>query len=803
MENENPLHLQSARVQCKGWSYEVGILRTDGQGVWSEKAFDRMDFAYFAANTHPDAPPHELDLISNWYVWGWFVDDYFPQTFDPGNSDLGEAKAYLARLLSFMPKDLNTPTPEAENPAEYALANLWTRTAPTMSQGWRQRFVEHIQVMADASLRELFNTDKNKERILDPVEFITQRRKLSGMSWAADLVEHSLAAEIPPEIYDTRPIRVLNDTYADRGALWNDIISYNKDIDDGKVNNCVVVVQHFLNTDLQKAVNLVNDLATSRLYQFENTLIVELYPAMDERRLDGAARQKVLRYVKALQDWMAGELEWALRPGGRYLPAESKKESPLGGPKGLGTAAARVGLSPAAMGLRIRTYNHIPFQTVGAITPPEFYMPFPTELHPNLEEGRRTSKAWAYEMGMIGVSGVSFWDEQRFDAVDSALQVALMYPQAANAVYDLIVKLVVWGFYLDGYFEERYLSTRDLVGGKAFFARLLALISSDSVPITMLVDPCERGLLDIMQRMSADMSAEEKQRLRCDFKEVFAAWTRQLDHQVQNRIPDPIDYLELRQKTFGFDLLIHFNQNDKILSALYQTTPLQSLQSVASDVIGLTNDIISYQKEIEHEGILINGVLVTQHFLDCDLAKAVEVVNNLITARVREFEYVVANELPFLCDELQLDESNRAKLFGYVKNLQFMMSGVLKWHLITSYYKESEFKRDPSPRNLFNVPTTLSPSVTRISSLFNRTIGISAPETGSSSVQTSEPSLEPIVQNLLRGPNGLGTSATEIGSSGVPTPATDAEPMAPELVSSLTKLGPATMQIRSLLGQQD
>ena len=32
---------------------------------------------------------------------------------------------------------------------------------------------------------------------------------------------------------------------------------------------------------------------------------------------------------------------------------------------------------------------------------PEFYMPYPARLNPNLESAREHSKAWAYEMDMV------------------------------------------------------------------------------------------------------------------------------------------------------------------------------------------------------------------------------------------------------------------------------------------------------------------------------------------------------------------------------------------------------------------
>ncbi|MFK0730093.1 MAG: germacradienol/geosmin synthase [Gloeotrichia echinulata HAB0833] len=820
----NP-NLEGARLHSKEWAYKVGILGSDDDAVWDEKTFDKMDFAAFAAATHPDAPAPELNLISDWYIWGWFVDDYFPQAFEGGKQDIGQAKAYLSRLLSFMPTDIDTPIPEPQNPTEFALVDLWPRTAPTMSEQWRQRFVEHIQMLAEAGLRELFNTGKNKKRILDLVEFITLRRKVGGVFWSADLVEHSLAAEIPPEIYDKRPIRVLNDTYADSVGLRNDIISYQNDIDDGKVNNCVVVAEHFLNGTLQEAVNFVNDLVTSRLYQFEHTMTMELPPVLDEYGLDGEARQRVFRYVKALQDWMAGDLEWELRPGGRYLPAESEQDEEKLVTKRLDTAVVRVGLSPAAMGLRFRTYNYVPFQTVGAITFPEFYMPFSTELNPHLDEGRRTSKEWAYEMGMIGIPGISFWDEQKFDAIDTAFMCALMYPKASNAVYDLTTKVTAWGFYTDGYFDARYLATRDIVGGKLSLARLLALMSSDSLPITMPTNPSERGLADLLQRITASVSANIQQQMRSSMTELVESCVWELNNQIYNRIPDPIDYIETRLKTFGIDLLILLNQSDKTPTELYETPAIRSLNKVAGDVVVLNNDIISYQREMESTGLVSNGVLVTQHFLDCDVAQAVEIVNNLMTARVREFEHIVANELPALCNDFNLDTITQEKLFGYVEQLQFIMSGLIKWHEVASYYQESEFQRDPSPRNLFNIPTELDSSAPaeaqkQLIAVLNG-LGTSAAKIGTPSSKTDERSIQSIPtekailsKQLIGVLNGLGTSAAKIGTPSISKTGEDSIQSIPtenaesiisftQLLGGPTGLGTSTARISSLIGAGD
>ena len=48
---------------------------------------------------------------------------------------------------------------------------------------------------------------------------------------------------------------------------------------------------------------------------------------------------------------------------------------------------------------------------------PDFYVPYPARINPNLEGARAHSKAWAYEFDMIDVpqQGKAIWDEHDFD----------------------------------------------------------------------------------------------------------------------------------------------------------------------------------------------------------------------------------------------------------------------------------------------------------------------------------------------------------------------------------------------------
>jgi germacradienol/geosmin synthase len=204
---------------------------------------------------------------------------------------------------------------------------------------------------------------------------------------------------------------------------------------------------------------------------------------------------------------------------------------------------------------------------------------------------------------------------------------------------------------------------------------------------------------------------------------LLDGWLWELANNMQNRVPDPIDFIEMRRVTFGSDLslcLSRISQGDELPQALLRTRPMQAIQNSASDYVGLTNDIFSYHKEIEFEGELNNCVLVIQRFLDLDVSRAVGVVNELMTARIRQFEHIVSTELPALCDDFGLETRLQKRLYTHVEWLQSWMCAVLRWHTTVDRYKPSEFQNAVNPMRLFKRAGGLGTSAMHLSGLFGR-----------------------------------------------------------------------------------
>ncbi|GAA3801279.1 germacradienol/geosmin synthase [Sphaerisporangium flaviroseum] len=699
----NP-HVERSREHSAAWARRMGMLdapKPGGGVVWDDEALADMDYALMCAYTHPDCDGPTLDLITDWYVWVFFFDDHFLEQFKYSR-DLPGAKAYLDRLKLFMTLEGEMP-PEPANPAEAGLKDLWERTVPAMSGEWRRRFITSTNNLMVESMWELDNIDRG--RVANPIEYVQMRRRVGGAPWSANLVEYAVHAEIPGAIAATRPMQVLCDTFSDAVHLRNDLFSYEREVrQEGENSNAVLVFERFFGCSTQEAAELVNDLLTSRLQQFENTALTEVPALLAEQAVPPHEQVAVAAYVKGLQDWQSGGHEWHARSS-RYMNDGAVSEpagTSLPGPTGLGTSAAGLALSPERLGLhrRVRQHSYVPFRPVGHLPPPELYMPFPFRTSPHLDAARHRAAGWAREMGMFdSVPGVELggvWDERRFAGLDLAHCAAMVHADADLEQLHLSTDWLAWGTYGDDYFPVVFGATRDLAGAKLCNDRLRAFMPLDAGATPEPANPLERGLADLWRRTAGPMEVPARRRFRKAVEDMTSSWLWELVNQAQNRIPDPVDYVEMRRKTFGSDLtmsLARLAHADVVPPGIHQTRVMRELDTAAQDYATFTNDLFSYQKEIEFAGEVHNLVLVIEHFLDVDRWKARDIVADLMAARMRQFEHILANDLPALFEDFALDEAARQALTRHADDLKDWMAGILEWHRKCVRYTDAELRR--------------------------------------------------------------------------------------------------------------
>lgn len=720
----NP-NVDRARAHGMTWARDMAMfgpqLGARGGTIWDSDRFRSMDLGLFASLCVPAAPPELLDLITEWTVWGFFLDDFFLDAFKR-TRDFASAKVFVERLPAFMTAgDLPAATPT--NPIEAGLADLWARTVRALSPAQRKLFAAAIRECTESPLWELHNLIQG--RLTDPIDHVEMRRQTSFAAFTTAFVRLGIGSRLPDKVFGTRAVGTLTDTFADVLGLANDIISYEQEIHrEGEINNLVLITQDFLGCELQRAVDIVHDLVRQRVQQFQRVAATEVPAMAADLGLDAAQNKQLSQYVDALRTCAGGAMHW-MRDNPRYadpvLPVVSlpKAPEPVAAPRFPVASNPVAGRSGALGRVWADSHTHVPYQQVGPTPMPDIHMPYRLQLSPHLDASRAASVAWAGEMGFYepvpGALAVPLWTEEENWGFDFAICAAGIDPDATRAELDLASEWLTWGTYADDYYPVVFGRNRNFGGAVAQNKRLSLFMPLDGEQKMAPANPLEKALADLWVRTAGPMPERNRELFREAVESMVESWLWELQNQLQHRVPDPVDYIEMRRRTFGSDLTIALSRlspDNAIPAEVFGSTPMRELEQAAQDQACFLNDLFSYQKEMQFEGELHNMVIVVQDFLNTDRDHAVTIVNDLMTLRIKEFQRVADEELPVVADDHDLDEKARAGLRKHVEELQDWMAAILNWHLVTSRYREDVLKAKylPTADLLWAKPSGLKPS---------------------------------------------------------------------------------------------
>lgn len=344
---QNP-NLEHTRAHTRSWAAEMGMFEAEeGEQVWDEAGYDATDWALFAALTHPTAEPTELDAVTDWHVWGWYFDDYFVRFFK-WRRDLPGARAFVDRVLSFAPLHA-TEAPTPRNAVERGLHDLWARTGSILPPAERQQFSRGLGTMVRSTLWELGNLVHDRHP--DPIDYLEMRRKTGGGQFAVNTSQIGVGVTVPPRILGSRAMRALGDAFSDVLAFSNDMFSYDREVEtEDQLNNHVVIAQRFLDSDLRRAVGIVNDLLTARVKEMEKSVDEDLPRLLEETGADSATEADVLEYGRGLQRWVAGIYRWSI--------GNPRYDNPALWPRQRGATAERPAHFPEEITLRREEFRN-------------------------------------------------------------------------------------------------------------------------------------------------------------------------------------------------------------------------------------------------------------------------------------------------------------------------------------------------------------------------------------------------------------------------------------------------------------
>ncbi|WP_043266805.1 terpene synthase family protein [Streptomyces sp. CT34] len=99
-----------------------------------------------------------------------------------------------------MPHDVR-PVPQPRTPDERGLADLWRRTAPTLSTAARSHLCGNLGLFLDSYVHEL--ADAHRDHVPDPADHVANRAGTFGFAFSHDPVHHLLNPAVPLHLFDT------------------------------------------------------------------------------------------------------------------------------------------------------------------------------------------------------------------------------------------------------------------------------------------------------------------------------------------------------------------------------------------------------------------------------------------------------------------------------------------------------------------------------------------------------------------------------------------------------------------------
>ncbi|MEU5432398.1 isoafricanol synthase [Streptomyces sp. NPDC020719] len=298
-----------ARQHTLDWLHQFGML--SGQHATAE--YDAMGLERLMAYFYPDATDSDLALATDLNAWFFVFDDQF-------DGPIGRQPDAVARQIDTMLRTMSDRGPAPGDPSNHladSLADLWRRLGEDTPLLWQARFRDHWRDYLTAYHWEALN--RTRTGLPSLPGFLRGRRDSIGVQPCLDLVERCGRYTLPQELHSGSPLAEMRWITADVVIFVNDIVSVDKELAAGDVNNSVIILHKGSGLSVERAAREVARLANSRVAHFQ-TLAQELTAALAVAGVSDRLRAHVADYVAGMRALMSGNLAWS-RTTARYAEA--------------------------------------------------------------------------------------------------------------------------------------------------------------------------------------------------------------------------------------------------------------------------------------------------------------------------------------------------------------------------------------------------------------------------------------------------------------------------------------------------
>jgi germacradienol/geosmin synthase len=312
-----------------------------------------------------------------------------------------------------------------------------------------------------------------------------------------------------------------------------------------------------------------------------------------------------------------------------------------------------------------------------------FDLPFDTPVSPHLEHARERHLRWIWDMGLVR-SQAGFEEYQSWDLPQAA---ARTYPHASA---DDMVVLMNWfslAFLFDDQFDANQPDRADKIAEVARELIVTPLRPAGSPP--RVVCPITLAWTEVWAHLSDGMSLTWQTRFAASWGRFLVAHCEEVDLAARG-LAGTLgldEYAIFRRRTVG----IHHSIDAGERSRRFEVPPqamahplMERMRDLAADAIGFMNDIHSLERELRR-GDGHNLICVLRSERGGSLQDAADEAYRMTDDCLREYVELEAR-VPEMCDELGLDEDERARVRMGVEAIQHWINGNYEWALTTGRY---------------------------------------------------------------------------------------------------------------------
>ncbi|NIG56423.1 sesquiterpene cyclase [Chitinophaga sp. Cy-1792] len=281
-------YVESTEKDMLSWAASYGLFLNDDY----EKRVVRTRYAWLAARCYPNATRELLQVIADYFVWFFLVDDLFVDRVETLSAD---TLPHLTAMIDVM--DFNKAGPHPVY-GELAWLDVCQRLLRLLSAEHFERFAQGMRLWATTAGLQILNHLNAQSADMRLYESI--RRHTSGMNPCMALSDVANAGPVDPAIYHSPAIQQLC-RYTNNIVCWsNDIQSVGIEAQQpGQFRNMVLIYAEQGHT-LQEGV----DYTATRVYEELARFII----SSDELLATADAPLKGL--IDGLKYWMKGYMDW-------------------------------------------------------------------------------------------------------------------------------------------------------------------------------------------------------------------------------------------------------------------------------------------------------------------------------------------------------------------------------------------------------------------------------------------------------------------------------------------------------------